>query len=236
MNASGFPGRLREARERRGIGSYDLARGIGRAGSYISMIETGARLRDAFPAADVLDRISRELNVSVGFLFGTEPFGPREQADNERPLLQVPPRLRPLTEQELYDRFGIKPYEEPLSLDGVYASAGPGRGVPQDIDHTVPRTVPKRKYLWEAPVVGDCMLDELKPGEVVIYSTRLPAEIGKIMVALRDDEELLIKRLKLIGGMQVLHPNRGEDVLVDERIRFLGRGVSVQRPLLGGGR
>ena len=110
-------------------------------------------------------------------------------------------------------------------------SAGTGAGVPQGIDDTI-RKVPGRRYLWEAPVVGDCMEDEIHPGEVVIYSTRLGAEINKIMVALRDEEELLIKRLVVHNGAQILRPNRGEDVPVDERIRFLGRGVSVQRPLL----
>ena len=82
------------------------------------------------------------------------------------------------------------------------------------------------------PVVGDCMTDEVNPGEVVIYSTPLDAEIGRVMVALRDEEELIIKRLKLAGEKQVLRPKHGKDVPVDERIRLLGRGGSVQRPSL----
>lgn len=88
------------------------------------------------------------------------------------------------------------------------------------------------KHLWEAPVAGDCMADEIQLGEVVIYNDCLSAAIGKVMVALRDEEELIIKRLRLAGDKQVLRPNHGKDVLVDERIRFLVRGVSVQRPLL----
>lgn len=104
--------------------------------------------------------------------------------------------------------------------------------MPQGIDETITRKVKGRRYLWEAPVVGDCMEDEISPGEIVIYNTKMEPEIGRVMVALRDEEELLIKRLKIVRGVQVLRPNRGEDVPVDERIRFLGRGVSVQRPLL----
>lgn len=230
MDASGFPKRLREARERRGIGSYDLGRRIGRAGSYISMIETGARLRDAFPAADVLDRISRELNVSMGFLFGTAPFGPRE-VDEPVQILD-PGRPRLLTDRDLFERFGIRPYDAPLSIDGVYASAGPGIGVPQDIDDTIPRKFAQSKYLREVAVVGDCMVPDLIPGETVIYNTRMDAEIGKIMVALRDENELLIKRLIFARDDQWLHPNEGLDIRVDERIRFLGRAVAVTRRLV----
>lgn len=146
----------------------------------------------------------------------------------------APEKKRPrlLTEAELYERFGIKPYEEPRSAEGLRYSAGPGASVIQGIDDAMPRRVRGSKVLWEAPVVGDCMTDEINPGEVVIYSTKLGAEIGKVMVALRDEEELIIKRLKLAGDKQVLRPNHGKDVPVDERIRFLGRGVSVQRPLL----
>jgi transcriptional regulator with XRE-family HTH domain len=144
---------------------------------------------------------------------------------------QAPAKIHLLTEDELFSRFGIRRYEEPQSGDGLRYSAGPSGGVVQGIDDTLPRRIKGSKYLWEAPVVGDCMESEIHSGEIVIYSTRAPIEIGRIVVALRDEDELLIKRLRLAGERQVLRPNRGEDVPVDERIRFLGRGVAVQRPL-----
>jgi hypothetical protein len=169
---------------------------------------------------EITKPLAKALGVPHGVLVGSD----------EDSALLTPPRR--LTEAELYERFGIRPYDQPIAIEGIAVSAGPGAGVPQGIDDAIPRRVKGSKYLWEAPVVGDCMTDEINPGELVIYSTRLGAEIGKIMVALRDEEELIIKRLKLAGDKQVLRPNHGKDVPVDERIRFLGRGVSVQRPLL----
>lgn len=83
MDVRGFPQRLKRAREARGIGSYDLSRRIGRGGSYISMIETGARLRDAFPAADVLEAIARELQVSIDYLMGKQEQGTPEPSSQQ---------------------------------------------------------------------------------------------------------------------------------------------------------
>ncbi len=70
MDIRGFAGRLKKTRELRGIGSYALSRKIGKTGSYVSMIETGARLKDALPAADVLELLARELGVSEDYLKG----------------------------------------------------------------------------------------------------------------------------------------------------------------------
>ncbi len=169
--------------------------------------------------------MSQVLGVSVDYLLGSESAGAESRSVHVA-------RPRQLTERDLYERFGIKPYEEPRSAEGLRYSAGPGASVIQGVDDTLPRRVKGSKHLWEAPVIGDCMADEINPNEVVIYSTRLSAEIGRVMVALRDEEDLIIKRLKMVGDKQVLRPNHGKDVPVDERIRFLGRGVSVQRPLL----
>lgn len=211
-----FAERLERLIKARGISVNEFARLVDKSSGYLSMVLSGQRLpdgnlktRDASLWAEVLGVDVQELVV-----------------EDRRPV------IRQLTERELYERFGIKPYDQPMTAEGIYLSAGPGKGVPQGIDDTITRRVPGRKFLWEAPVVGDCMEDEIHPGEVVIYSTRLGAEINKIMVALRDEEELLIKRLVVHNGAQLLRPNRGEDVPVDDRIRFLGRGVSVQRPLL----
>lgn len=142
------------------------------------------------------------------------------------------PHIHRLTDAELFERFGIQPYDEPIFIEDVAASAGPGEGVPSGLDETIPRRVRNRKNLWQVRVTGDCMVDDIMPGEFIIYNTKLSPEIGKVMVALRNEEDLIIKRLRLVKGRQVLRPNQGEDVPVDDSIRFLGRGVSVQRVLL----
>lgn len=218
MGREHFGLRLKRFREASGKSQRALASEIGMSNGTISQAENGNLWVDQLPSHDIVRRLAKALGVSIAVLVG-----------EEEPVKLVRPRL---TEDELFARFGIRPYEEPVAIEGLVVSAGPGAGVPQGIDEAIPRRTRRGRYLWEAPVVGDCMLDEISPGEVVIYSTRLGAELGRIMVALRDEEELIIKRLKLVNGKQVLRPNHGEDVPVDERIRFLGRGVSVQRPLL----
>ncbi len=228
MDEETFGQRLKRLRDASGLGVRELARRAGIAShASISQAEKG-RGWYRTPGPDVTVPLARALGVSHDELLGLVPGSSRTGEERVPYVVKRPP----LTEAELYNKFGIRPYEEPQSVEGIALSAGPGKGIPQGLDDMMPRKVRGRKYLWEAPVVGDCMEDEIKPGEVVIYSTRLGAEIGKVMVAVRDEEELIIKRLKLVRGAQVLRPNKGADVPVDERIRFLGRGVSVQRPLL----
>lgn len=212
-----FAERLQRLIKAQDISANEFARRVGKTSAYLSLVLQGKRIVDGNLKTHDAALWARALGVT------------REELVGARDLVLQAPRL--LTERELHERFGIRRYEEPRSAEGLRYSAGSGAGVVQGIDDTLPRKVKGSKYLWEAPVVGDCMLDEIKSGEVVIYNTRLALEIGRIAVALRDEEELLIKRLRLVGGCQVLRPNRGEDVPVDERIRFLGRGVAVQRPL-----
>lgn len=221
MNAETFGQRLRRLRGAAGKSQRRLAIEVGLSNGSISQAENDKLWVDQLPSLDILRRLARALGVTVDMLAGEENTIPA-------PIVLRP---RQLTEDELFARFGIRRYEEPQSGDGLRYSAGGGGGVVQGIDDTLPRRIRGSKYLWEAPVVGDCMESEIHSGEIVIYSTRVPIEIGRIVVALRDEDELLIKRLRLAGDHQVLRPNRGEDVPVDERIRFLGRGMAVQRPL-----
>lgn len=200
------------------MSANEFARRVGKSSAYISLVDRSERLSDGNLKARDAQIWADVLGVTVPELLGTDP--------------NTPMRPRRLTEADLFERFGIKPYEQPIAVEGVTASAGPGIGVPQGIDEATPRRVRGSKYLWEVPILGDCMADEIVSGDVVLYNPRLNPELGGIMVALRDEEELIIKRLKLAGDKQVLRPNHGKDVPVDERIRFLGRGVSVQRPLL----
>jgi transcriptional regulator with XRE-family HTH domain len=210
-----FAARLDRLIKARGLSANQFAREVDKSSGYLSMVLSGQRLPDGNLKTRDAELWADVLGVTVQELTG----------------IDRPTRIHRLSDQELYERFGIKPYDEPMTADGIYLSAGRGKGVPQGIDDSITRKIKGRRYLWEAPVVGDCMLDDIKPGELVIYNTRLSVEIGRIVVALRDEEELLIKRLALDGEFQVLRPNRGVDILVDERIRFLGRGVAVQRPL-----
>ena len=215
-----FGQRLRRLREERDISVNELGRRTGKDPGGISRIERGERWGGKQPPGDDIQLFADALGVSFDELRGVA-----ESAT-------IPKRPRRLTERDLFERFGIRPYIQPLSIDGVVASAGHGSGVPQDIDYTIPREYAQNKDLREVTVVGDCMVPDLMPGEVIIYNRKLSPEIGRIMVALRDEEELLIKRLIFVRDDQFLHPNEGLDIRVDERIRFLGRAVAVTRRLL----
>jgi phage repressor protein C with HTH and peptisase S24 domain len=217
--------RIERLMQERGRSARSLSLAIGQNPAYIQQLVSGMRNKKA-PSIEIMEAIARELDVPLAALRGTQPVA---VAEVPAPYRVVPRRL---TEADLFERFGIRPYDQPRSVEGVVASAGPGAAVPQGIDEATPRRVRGSKYLWEVPILGNCMADEIVSGDVVLYNPRLNPEIGGIMVALRDEEELIIKRLKLAGDKQVLRPNHGKDVPVDERIRFLGRGVSVQRPLL----
>jgi transcriptional regulator with XRE-family HTH domain len=215
----GFRARLQQVREEKRLSARALSMAIGKGEAYIQALESGLRNKK-LPSYEIVSAIARELGVDPAYLVygssGNAPTAPRRQ----------------LTDQELFERFGIRPYDAPISVEGVYASAGPGAGLPQDIDDSIPREYARTKYLREVTVHGDCMVPDLYPGEVVVYNTRLSPEIGKIMVALRDEEELIVKRLVLVGDDQFLHPNEGMNIRVDDRIRFLGRAVAVTRRLL----
>lgn len=225
MNNESFGLRLRRIRESTGVGLRELSRRTGLGVSTLHQWESGKRWAGKAPPADDVQRVADALGVGMAVLLSGDGVSSETQGE------PVAPRRRLLTERELFERFGIQPYEEPLSAEGVVASAGSGIGVPQGIDDTLPRRRKGTKHLWEVSVVGDCMKDDIQPGEILIYNDRLSPEIGRIMVALRDEEELLIKRLVLLGEKQFLRPNRGDPVVVDERIRFLGRAVAATRPL-----
>jgi len=229
MEKPPFRDLLRHAMNVAGVTQRELSRRSGKNISTISFTLQGKTWGDKYPPLDDIEAYARALDMPVAQLRGDEPMPGLGVA--EKGALYVVPR-RQLTERDLYERFGIKPYEQPIAPEGVTASAGSGIGVPQGIDEATPRRVRGSKFLWEVPILGDCMAEEIVSGDVVLYNPRLNPEIGRIMVALRDEEELIIKRLRLDGDRQVLRPNHGADVPVDDRIRFLGRGVSVQRALL----
>lgn len=225
MEPDDFARRPKALREERSIGSRELSLLIDRSPAFVSLIESRQCYKQKLPPIEALQEIARVFGMSVDELLMADDalLG----APSNVVALAPKPKRR-LTERDFFERFGIQPYEEPLSLEGVVASAGPGAGMPQGIDDTMPRRRWRGSHLWEGPVFGDCMVSDLYPGEIVIYNERPGPEIGGIMVALRDEDDLLIKRLVVEDGRQLLRPNKVEAVEVDDRARFLGRAVSAQ--------
>lgn len=207
---SGRPLTLREVSERSGISA-----------PHLSQIETGKRWFGRLPPLDDLQRMAGALGVSVGQLIGSDDAG-----------LEAP-RPHQLTDAELETRFGVMPYSSIPFIEDVLASAGPGSGVPQDIEETLPRRTRRKRYehLREVTVEGRCMEPDLLPGDIVIVDRRQMPQPGKIVVALRDEAELLIKRLVVKGEAQELNSNDGQVIPLDERVRILGPVVAFQRRL-----
>jgi transcriptional regulator with XRE-family HTH domain len=224
MDTAGFAARLKYARERRGVGSYALSRAIGRGGSYVSMIETGARLRDAFPAADVLERMATTLEVSVGYLLGREswPGGvPRSLAEPQA-LYTVEPI------GALLDRLGVQKMVDPVGqLEEFGASLGDDdrrTRLPQDIEYSLPkRQRGKRGAQYRAIVAhGQCMNGAVPDGSVVLFEDHGHAEPGALVVAVLDGEQVMVKRLVEDDGERYLVSEQGHRYHVNGDVRLVG--------------
>ncbi len=216
-----FGERLARLRNKCGLSQAELARQVGWTSGYVSLIEANKRLVDALPRHDYMLRLAEVLEVSVEELAGETLAEP------------VIPKRRPLTDDELFDKIGARRYDPIELIEGVAASAGPGAGIPQDIDDTLPRRKRRRRYdrLREITVIGQCMEPDLCAGDLAIIDREREPKPGKIVVAVRDEEELLIKRLALLTGQLFLVSNIGDKIAVDEHIRILGSVVGFQRAL-----
>ncbi len=218
MSSEDFGTRLRRIRETKGMTLRELSRRTGIGLSTLHQWETGKRWAGKAPPGDDVQRLAQELDATVDHLLG--------KAD-------VPLPRRPLTDDELLDKIGARPYDPIELIEGVAASAGPGAGIPQDIDDTLPRRKRRRRYdrLREITVTGRCMEPELCPGDLEIIDREQVPRPGRIVIAVRDEEELLIKRLVVRNGSQRLISNDGQEIVIDERIRVLGPVVAFQRGL-----
>ncbi len=217
-------GRLRTRVEvligERGTSARAVSLGIGKSEAYIQQFISGLRGKKV-PGQDVLEAIAAYFDMSVEELVAPARIG------------ASPVPRRPLTDDELLDKIGARPYDSLDRIEGLAASAGPGSGIPQDIDDTIPRRRRNKRFdrLKEIDVIGRCMEPELYPGDVVIIDRERAPVTGKIVVAVRDEEDLLIKRFVVRDGVECLVSNDGQEVAVDERVRLLGPAVAYQRGL-----
>lgn len=233
MDASGFASRLKRLREERGIGSYELSRMIGRAPSYVSMIETGARLRDAFPAADILAAIADALEVSTDLLLGREASSGNGQAPE--------PKRLPLA--EILRRMRAEPVEpsNAIPIDEFTAAAvGPNRRssrVPQGFDATLPakqRRKKKETGQFTIVVEGRCMEPQIRDGDTIQFDTTITAEPGHVVVAYVNEAITMVKRLVEREGFRLLVANDEafKPIPVDWRVEIVGVAVGGQYRLL----
>lgn len=87
--------------------------------------------------------------------------------------------------------------------------------------------------LYALTVEGDSMINAgINDSDIVIIRRCETAENGTIIVALVDDEEVTLKRLRRAGGKIVLEPENDDyepRVLEPERVKIQGRLVSLMR-------
>ncbi|MGI9503880.1 MAG: transcriptional repressor LexA [Geminicoccaceae bacterium] len=142
----------------------------------------------------------------------------------------------------VHGRFGLRP-SEPANGEGHYVSLPLyGRiaaGTPitafrdQSTQVEVPMHMVQSGDHYALEVVGDSMIEAgIHDGDVVVIQRTDTAENGEIVVALVDDEEVTLKRLRRKGATVALEPaNREYETRIfgPSRVKVQGRLISLMR-------
>lgn len=142
----------------------------------------------------------------------------------------------------VHGRFGLRP-SEPANGDGHYVSLplfgriAAGTPIAALRDHTTQVDVPLHMVQagdhYALEVVGDSMVDAgIQDGDVVVIQRTETAENGEIVVALVDDEEVTLKRLRRKGATVALEPANPDyetRIFGPSRVKVQGRLVSLMR-------
>ena len=130
-------------------------------------------------------------------------------AANENPVEQIP----------LYGKIAAGTPIEAIANEGEFVEIPPGFAGGGD--------------LYALTIEGDSMVNAgINDSDTVIIKRCDTAENGTIIVALVDDEEATLKRLRRAGGKIVLEPENDAyepRVLEPERVKIQGRLVSLMR-------
>ena len=142
----------------------------------------------------------------------------------------------------VHGRFGLRP-SEPANGDGHYVSLplygriAAGTPIAALRDHSTQVDVPLHMVQsgdhYALEVVGDSMVEAgIHDGDVVIIQRSETAENGQIVVALVDDEEVTLKRLRRKGATVALEPANAQyetRIFGPSRVKVQGRLVSLMR-------
>ena len=142
----------------------------------------------------------------------------------------------------VHGRFGLRP-SEPANGDGHYVSLplygriAAGTPIAALRDHSTQVDVPLHMVQsgdhYALEVVGDSMVEAgIHDGDVVIIQRSETAENGEIVVALVDDEEVTLKRLRRKGATVALEPANAQyetRIFGPSRVKVQGRLVSLMR-------
>src|SRR5262249_22503295 len=123
--------------------------------------------------------------------------------------------------------------------EDLVAHAGRGGSVPGDIIDALPTykgarrgRKKKLKDRFRLRVHGRCMVPDIQPGDVLLFDRTLPLQIGRIVVALINGEETVVRRVAEVDGYRVLIANEAHTapIPIDWRVQiaavaFLGQYV-----------
>jgi repressor LexA len=138
-------------------------------------------------------------------------------------------------------RFGARPepvLEEAGALSlPLYGRIAAGTPIEALRDHTTQVTVPPHllgsgdHYALE--VVGDSMVEAgIQDGDIVVIERRDGAENGDIVVALIDDTEVTLKRMRCKGGtiaLEAANPQYETRIFGANRVKVQGRLIGLMR-------
>jgi SOS-response transcriptional repressor LexA len=167
----------------------------------------GRALLGGRPEPKTLEKMAVKLKVDYNYLMGLAGY---TRPSTELAISSVG-NATDITEGKII----LVPY-----LEGTAASAGVA---------TMEGTIP---YLLEPgqsghrfralAVTGTCMEDEIRQGDLVIFDLDSKPKSGDIVVAALDDQ-ILVKRLKLVNGTAWLVPNSDQpSVRVTAQVQILG--------------
>ncbi|MEM7044192.1 MAG: transcriptional repressor LexA [Pseudomonadota bacterium] len=142
----------------------------------------------------------------------------------------------------VHGRFGLRP-AEPANGDGHYVSLplygriAAGTPIAALRDHSTQVDVPLHMVQsgdhYALEVVGDSMIEAgIHDGDVVVIQRTETAENGEIVVALVDDEEVTLKRLRRKGAtvaLEAANPQYETRIFGPSRVKVQGRLVSLMR-------
>ncbi|MGI9500226.1 MAG: transcriptional repressor LexA [Geminicoccaceae bacterium] len=142
----------------------------------------------------------------------------------------------------VHGRFGLRP-SEPANGDGHYVSLplygriAAGTPIAALRDHSTQVEVPLHMVQagdhYALEVVGDSMINAgIHDGDVVVIQRTETAENGEIVVALVDDEEVTLKRLRRKGAAVALEPANPQyetRIFGPSQVKVQGRLVSLMR-------
>ncbi len=121
-----------------------------------------------------------------------------------------------------------------IPLHGRIAAGTPIEAIRDDNTMIpVPETMLKNGEHYALTVDGDSMIKAgIHDGDTVVIQTCATAENGTIVVALVDDSEVTLKRIRRSGSKIILEPENDQyepRVLEPERVKVQGRLVGLMR-------